>query len=144
MKELITEMKVTLSSVFSFYLKAHNYHWNVTGPDFAQYHKFLEEVYEGLWNSVDSYAEHIRTLNSYAPGSLGRFSELSLIADETTIPSGVSMMSKLAQDNTVILEQLYKTVSLAEIEGKRGIINFLEGQIDYHDKLAWMLSSFNK
>ena len=144
MKELITEMKVTLASVFSFYLKTHNYHWNVTGPDFAQYHDFLGKLYEEVWDSVDLYAEHIRPLNSYDPGSLGRFSELSLIADETTIPSGVSMMSKLAQDNTVILEQLYKTVSLAEMEGKRGIINFLEGQIDYHDKLAWMLSSFNK
>lgn len=144
MKDLITEMKVTLASVFSFYLKAHSFHWNVTGPDFAQYHKFLGEVYDEVFESVDLYAEHIRTLNSFAPGSLTRFSELSVITDELSVPSGLSMLDKLAQDNTAILAQLYKTVQLADMEGKRGIVNFLEGQIDYHDKLSWMLSSFNK
>ena len=40
MDELIEQMKVALASTFAFYLKAHNFHWNVEGPNFPQYHSF--------------------------------------------------------------------------------------------------------
>jgi len=32
----------------------------------------------------------------------------------------------------------------AEKQGKRGIVNFLEGRIDIHEKHGWMLRSYTK
>ena len=87
-------MKVVQASVFALYLKAHNYHWNVEGPDFAQYHSFLEGIYNELWLSVDAIAEHIRTTKAYVPGSFARFKELSVVDDELNVPTALSMMSK--------------------------------------------------
>lgn len=43
--QLAEQMKVLLASTFSLYLKAHNYHWNVTGPNFGQYHEFFGDLY---------------------------------------------------------------------------------------------------
>ena len=77
MDELIEQMKVTLASTFSFYLKAHNFHWNVEGANFPQFHSFFEGIYTDAWGAVDVIAEHLRTLDAYAPGSLSRFGELS-------------------------------------------------------------------
>ena len=46
MDQLIEQMKVTLASTFTFYLKAHAFHWNVEGSNFPQYHEFFGDIWE--------------------------------------------------------------------------------------------------
>jgi starvation-inducible DNA-binding protein len=144
MDELIEQMKVSLASTFAFYLKAHNFHWNVEGVNFPQFHSFFEGIYTDAWGAVDGIAEHLRTLDSYAPGSLSRFSELSLIKDEVNIPSAIAMMTKLTTDNGTMIEQLTKTQALAEENNKMGLANYLQDRIDAHEKNGWMLRSIIK
>jgi starvation-inducible DNA-binding protein len=142
--QLVEQMKTVLATVFSFYLKAHNYHWNVTGPNFIQYHEYLGDVYEQVHGSVDLYAEHIRALGSYTPGSLKRFSELTKVSDEVAIPSPKFMFIRLASDNEVVLDELRTTATMAEALKEHGVLNFIEGQIDAHEKMQWMLKSFEE
>ena len=144
MDELIEQMKVSLASTFAFYLKAHNFHWNVEGVNFPQFHSFFEGVYTDAWGAVDGIAEHLRTLDSYAPGSLSRFGELSLIKDEVNIPSAIAMMTKLTTDNGTMIELLTKTQALAEQNNKMGLANYLQDRIDAHEKHGWMLRSIIK
>jgi starvation-inducible DNA-binding protein len=144
MKQLIDEMKVGLSTVFSFYLKAHYFHWNVEGPNFAQYHDFLGELYTEVFGSVDSFAEQLRALGSYAPGSLERFKEMSKIEDETNVPGATAMIRQLMLDNEIVIDQLNKINKLADDNNKKGLTNFIEGRLDIHSKHAWMLKSFLK
>lgn len=141
---LVEQLKVVLASAFSMYLKAHNYHWNVTGPNFIQYHEFLATVYGDVHGSIDTYAEHIRALGSFAPGSLKRFSELTRVSDEVAVPNAKFMFIRLATDNEILLDELRATASMAEELGERGVLNFIEGQIDAHEKLHWMLKSFEE
>jgi len=142
MDEIIDQLKVVQATAFSLYLKAHNYHWNVTGSNFSEYHAWFGDFYTTVWQSVDLYAEKIRILGGFAPGSLSRFSELTEIEDELNIPEARVMFERLADDNDVLLGLLYETAALAEDEDERGLINFLEGQIDAHEKYRWMLKSF--
>ena len=144
MKELIDEMKVGLSTVFAFYLKAHYFHWNVEGPNFAQYHDFLGELYAEVFGSVDLFAEQLRALGSYTPGSLERFKELSKVEDETNVPGATAMIRQLMLDNEIVIDQLNKINKLADDNNKKGLTNFIEGRLDIHSKHAWMLKSFLK
>lgn len=144
MDELIEQMKVSLASTFAFYLKAHNFHWNVEGANFPQYHSFFEGIYSDAWGAVDGIAEHLRTLGSYAPGSFARYSELSIVKDELNIPSAMSMISKLVDDNQAMIDQLTKTQALAEKAKKMGLANYLQDRIDAHEKHGWMLRSIAK
>ena len=144
MDELIEQMKVTLASTFAFYLKAHGFHWNVEGANFPQYHEFLGSLWEEAFGAVDPIAEHLRTLDSYAPASFARYSNLSIVKDELNIPAAMSMMVKLKDDNKALIEQLAKTQLLAEKEKKMGLANFLQDRIDAHEKHAWMLRSITK
>ena len=144
MDDLVQEMKVCLASTFAFYLKAHNFHWNVEGQNFPQYHSFFEGIYTDAWNAVDGLAEHIRTLNAYAPGSFARYSELSLVNDEVNIPSAMTMVSKLLEDNIAIITQLTKTQADAESQKKMGLANYLQDRIDIHEKHSWMLRATQK
>ena len=144
MDELIEQMKVALASTFAFYLKAHGFHWNVEGASFPQYHEFLGNLYEEAFGAVDLIAEHLRTLQSYAPASFARYTELSIVKDEVNIPPAMSMMTKLLADNTALIEQLTTTQSLAEENNKMGLANFLQERIDAHEKHGWMLRSITK
>jgi starvation-inducible DNA-binding protein len=144
MKELIDEMKVGLSTVFAFYLKTHYFHWNIEGPNFAQYHDFLGGLYTEVFGSVDLFAEQLRALGSYTPGSLERFKELSKVEDETNVPGATAMIKQLMLDNEIVIDQLNKINKLANDNNKKGLTNFIEGRLDIHSKHAWMLKSFLK
>jgi len=144
MEELVESLKKTLASTFAFYLKAHNYHWNVEGHSFSEYHAFLGDLYAEAWGAVDLIAEHIRTLDAYAPGSFTRFQQLSSIEDELSVPTGRMMMAKLLADNQRIISDLMAAHRAAEAMNKRGIVNFLEDRIDTHEKHGWMLRSYTK
>lgn len=138
---LAQALKEALADTFSMYLKAHNFHWNVTGPDFAQYHAFLEGVYNELWLAVDAISEHIRSIDAYAPGSYKRFSELTKIADELNIPSAIEMIQKLVSDNDIVMTTLKKAYKEAENADMVGLSNFLQDRIDIHAKHGWMLKA---
>lgn len=140
--DLVEKLKVVLATSFSFYLKAHNYHWNVTGPNFAQYHDFFGVLYTEVHASIDTTAEEIRKLGAFAPGSLGRFTELSKISDETGIPEANIMFARLGRDNDVLIGLLYEARTLADEIGEIGIVNYLEDRISVHEKHRWMLKSF--
>ena len=51
-----------LADEYTLYLKTHNFHWNVTGPQFNSLHAMFEVQYNELWLAVDAVAERIRTL----------------------------------------------------------------------------------
>jgi starvation-inducible DNA-binding protein len=141
-EDLIEGLKVVLATAFSLYLKAHNYHWNVTGPNFGEYHEFFSDYYTAVHASTDLYAEHIRMLGVYSPGSLKRFSELTLISDEVAIPSAKFMFVRLAADNLLFLNELRSLANMADDRNQRGLVATLETQIQYHEKMQWMLTSY--
>jgi len=137
-------MKKVLADTFALYLKAHNYHWNVEGFNFPQYHEFFGNLYEELHGAVDPIAEQIRSLDTYAPGSFTRFMELSEIEDETSVPAGVEMARRLMTDNERVLATLNVAFKLADQFDKQGLADFLAGRIDAHNKHGWMLRSITK
>lgn len=144
METLIEMMKKVLADTFALYLKAHNYHWNVEGSNFPQYHEFFGNLYEELHGAVDPIAEHIRALDAYAPGSFTRFMELTEIEDELSVPAGVEMARRLMTDNERVMATLDVAQKLADTVGKSGLANFLQERIDIHSKHQWMLRSITK
>jgi starvation-inducible DNA-binding protein len=141
MSVLGNKLKIVLADTFAMHLKAWNYHWNVEGSDFYEYHKFLEMVYTDLQSAVDPIAEHIRALDEYAPGSLSRYKELTNIEDELVVVSGQESISRLQTDNNKILESITDAYYEAERAKELGLCNFLQDRIDDHKKLGWMLKA---
>jgi len=144
METLQEIMKKVLADTFALYLKAHNYHWNVEGSNFPQYHEFFGNLYEELHGAVDPIAEEIRSLDAYAPGSFTRFMELTEIEDEISVPAGVEMARRLMTDNERVIATLNVAFKLAEQLDKQGLADFIAGRIDIHNKHAWMLRSITK
>lgn len=142
MQDLVAQLKVTQATMFSFMLKSWQFHWNVTGPNFSEYHNFFGKVYEDAVLRVDILAEHIRMCDAMAPGSLSKFMELSKITDTVTEVSASGMITELTTNNNTVMEELRKARNEASTAGKIGVVNDIEDLIAQHDKLAWMLKSF--
>ena len=139
MNNLVKAAKIAFASQFTFYLKAAFFHWNVEGINFQEMHALFETIYTEVYGTVDEFAEKIRTLGSYAPGSNSRFSMLSQIDDETQLMPAEQMAAELLQDADNMVLILKKVYDIAEQEGEHGFSNFLAERMDAFRKHAWML-----
>lgn len=144
MEQLQQAAKVAFASEFSFYLKSHNFHWNVEGSDFLEYHDLFGKIYEEVYSSIDDFAEKIRSLGSYVPASYSRFNMLSHIEDEVNHIPKDGMVKELLLDNEKMLKILKYTYDAAESAGEHGFSNFLAERMDAHKKHGWMLRASTK
>lgn len=145
MDSLIDAMKRYLATNFSFYMKIHQFHWNVEGSNFPQYHKFLQKMYEEIFETHDKIAEEIRALSAYVPSSLKDYKELTMIDDQTELKvDALQMMNILLADNGTVMEAIKITYKAAEFNNEIGLSNFLQDRMNAHKKHAWMLRSITK
>jgi len=144
MEELIQQMKVYLADNVAFGMKAQQYHWNVEGDDFPQYHTFLGNLYEEVDGVIDQVGEYIRTLDAYAPLSFRRLLELTSIEDTDVAPEAMVMMRNLYSDNEKVMSSIMEAYRLAERYNELGLSNFLQDRIAAHKKHQWMLRSILK
>ena len=138
---LIDELKRVQADTFAMYNKAHYYHWNVEGPHFVEYHKFLEEIYDALFDAVDDIAEQVRQLDAYAPNGRRMLVDLAHVTVDEGIPEAIQMFRNLHADNQTTMEGIIVAYNSADSEMQIGLSNFLQDRMMYHKKLDWMLKS---
>lgn len=130
-----------LADSYTLYLKTHNYHWNVTGPMFTQFHTLFEEQYTELAGAIDEIAERIRALGAKAPGSFSDFMKLGTVKEDTSHPDAMQMVRNLAADHETIAASALKVVSVAEEVDDAASADLGTRRQDAHEKNAWMLRS---
>lgn len=140
-QQLVEKSKQVLADTFTLYMKAHGYHWNVVGPDFPQLHDFFGDFYQEVHGAIDDLAEHIRQLDSFAPGTLKRLVELSTLEEDDKIPTPQNMITNLLEANEKVLDTVTEAYNMAEEEKMFGFSNFLQDRISAHAKHRWMLKS---
>jgi len=141
---LADTLKEQLGTLEAWKVKSQGFHWNVEGENFVQLHELFGNIYEEADDAIDTLAEHIRTLEVYAPGSMKRFIELSAIDEQDKIPSAKLMVKELIADSEIILGHLDKCFAEATKDNKQGIANFIADRQAAHAKFLWMLKSFAK
>lgn len=132
-------LKTAFASEYVFAIKAQNFHWNVEGPNFPQYHELFGKIYEEVYGSIDDFAENIRKVGTYTPASLQRFSMLSQIEDETQMLPAEQMLSELYEDSEKMIKMLKIVFDMSESLGEHGLSDFIAGRMDAHRKHSWML-----
>lgn len=141
---LADNLKTLLGSTFVLYTKIHGFHWNCEGEDFPQYHKFLNDYYSTVYETIDKIGEYIRILDSYAPGSLSRMLELSIISEQTKIPRASLMLEELLADTERMIEFIKPLFEEATQNNEQAIANYLADLQDIYGKHRWILRSVLK
>ena len=142
---LVDQLQELLADVALFYHTAHEFHWNVKGSDFYEYHKLFDEIVSDVYDSIDPIAENIRKLDGYAKYKMSELLKLANIQEVNGEQSSTSALtSELIRLNSVLITTLTKTFDTANKANEQGIANFIAERIDMHQKWNWFLKSSGK
>ena len=140
-KAIAEGLSRVLADNYTLYLKTHNFHWNVTGPQFNTLHIMFMEQYTELWNAVDLVAERIRALGHPAPGSYSEFSKLASIKEASGVPKAKEMLKQLVAGHEAVARTIRKVFPSAEAAHDQPTMDLLTQRLQVHEKTAWMLRS---
>jgi starvation-inducible DNA-binding protein len=130
-----------LADSYTLYLKTHNYHWNVTGPQFNTLHQMFEEQYTELAAAVDEIAERIRALGVRAPGSYKEYAALTNIEESIGEESAEEMIRQLAVGQETVVRTARDAFPAADAANDEPTADLLTQRMQIHEKNAWMLRS---
>ncbi len=132
-------LKKLLADSYTLYLQTHNFHWNVTGPQFRELHLMFEEHYTELAIAVDDIAERIRTLDVAAPGTYRALSELSSIKEVEGVPPANEMVDILTKSHELVVKTCRDALLLAQKANDESSASLISDRMRVHEKTAWML-----
>ena len=132
-------LKRLLADSYTLYLQTHNFHWNVTGPQFRQLHLMFEEQYTDLALAVDDIAERLRTLDFVAPGTYKEFSRLSSIEETEGVPAAGVMVDILTKSNEQVVKTARDVLKLAQEADDESTAALVGDRMRIHEKNSWML-----
>lgn len=137
--EVAEGLKHLLADSYTLYLQTHNFHWNVSGPQFRELHLMFEEHYTELAIAVDDIAERIRTLDVAAPGTYKEFSKLSSIKEVEGVPSSEEMVDLLTRGHEQVVRTSREVLKLAQSADDESTSALVSDRMRIHEKTSWML-----
>ncbi len=140
-KTIAAGLSRLLADSYTLYLKTHNYHWNVTGPQFSTLHAMFEQQYTELALAVDEIAERIRALGIAAPGSYREFVELAAVKEAAGGESAEEMIRELLTGQETVVRTARAAFPAADEAADEPTADLLTQRMQVHEKNAWMLRS---
>ncbi|MGL4735325.1 MAG: Dps family protein [Enterovibrio sp.] len=140
-EEIAESLKHLLADTYTLYLQSHNFHWNVTGPQFSNLHTMFELHYTELAVAVDDIAERIRALGVFAPGTYREFVQLASIKETANIPNADEMVRILVKNHEQIVKTARKALKCAQDGNDESSMALVSDRMRVHEKTAWMLRS---
>jgi len=147
MEKLYKLLSDTQASLFVLFHKTWIYHWNVTGPNFKEYHDLFGIHYEEMFEEIDRITEHMRYLGMRPVSTLSRITEVSSVkqaSNSNQIITSENMVEELMKDHQKIVEMFSEVSNEAEKQNSKGTINLVDDLNEAHGKRVWMLRSFTQ
>ena len=140
-ERIATGLSRLLADSYTLYLKTHNYHWNVQGPQFNTLHLMFEGQYTELAAAIDEIAERIRALGIKAPGSYREFAALTSIEEARGDETAEEMIRELVTGQETVVRTAREAFPAADEAHDEPTADLLTQRMQIHEKTAWMLRS---
>jgi starvation-inducible DNA-binding protein len=139
-KEISTDLRKLLADVFALYVKTKNFHWHMTGPNFRDYHRLLDDQGEQIFAMSDVVAERIRKLGDVALRSIGDIARHQRV-DDNDAPSLApeAMLTDLLANNQELIKYLRATHDVCDQHNDVATASLIENWIDETENRAWFL-----
>ncbi|MCI5968831.1 Dps family protein [Helicobacter sp.] len=123
-----------------FYIKLHNYHWNVKGGDFYPVHRALEEMYNGIAKQMDDVAERILQIGEKPFVTLKDMLATSRIQeDSATCFDSKTILTKILPDYEYFLQAFKELSDTAGAVNDKASVALADEKIASLEKAVWML-----
>jgi starvation-inducible DNA-binding protein len=134
-------LSALLADSYTLYLMTHNFHWNVSGPQFNSLHQMFMDQYTEQWNAIDVIAERIRALGHPAPGTYREFVKLASIKEVEGVPNATDMIRHLVAAQEATARTARKLFPIVDAANDQPTADVLTQRLEVHEKTAWMLRS---
>ncbi len=124
------------------YVKLHNYHWYVKGPNFFTLHEKFELYYDEAKVMVDELGERILTIGAKPIATLREYLETATIKEGNHTFSAEEMVADLMKDYEKIVQESRDVISVAEESNDDETADLFLSKIAEIEKMLWMLKSF--
>ena len=142
MNELEAILKELQSMAMKIYAQSHGYHWNIVGRTFKQDHAFLLEIYEDVFDSIDTYAENLRKIGVKAPFGLEQLQQNSALRINDSLElTAEQMFVELSKTNLQIIDKLKDGCDIADKAREQSILNFFADRLNQHEFWQWQLTA---
>ena len=138
---IVDGLSALLADSFTLYMMTHNFHWNVTGPQFNSLHQMFMGQYTEQWNALDIIAERIRALGHPAPGTFSEFAKLTSVKEVSGVPKANDMVRHLVDAQETTARTARKLFPVVEAANDQPTADLLTQRLEVHEKTAWMLRS---
>jgi starvation-inducible DNA-binding protein len=129
-----------VADAYVLYVKTKNFHWHVSGPNFRDFHRMLDEQSEQILESIDPLAERCRKLGRPTLRSLGQVLKLaSLKENDKDFVSPYEMLVELMNDNMAVAKSMRDAHGFCDDHKDVATASLLEQYIDETEKRTWFL-----
>jgi starvation-inducible DNA-binding protein len=134
-------LSALLADSYTLYLMTHNFHWNVTGPQFNSLHLMFMGQYTEQWTALDIIAERIRALGYPAPGTYKEFVALASVKEVEGVPKATDMIRHLVAAQEATARTARALFPVVDAANDQPTADLLTQRLEVHEKTAWMLRS---
>lgn len=126
------------------FVKLHNYHWYVKGPQFFTLHAKFEEFYNEAALHIDELAERLLALGGQPVATMKKYLETASVSEATGSENADQMVASLVADFDTVIEELKEGMEAADSLGDETTADMLLAIHQSLEKHNWMLRSFMK
>lgn len=139
-RELGGALNAILADCFALYLKTKSFHWHVSGPDFPEYHRLLDEQAGQIFAMTDPIAERVRKLGRQTIHSIGEIARLQRVLDnEASYIPAHGMLAELRDDNRDLVRVLREVHEMAGAARDIATASLIENWVDESETRYWYL-----
>lgn len=126
------------------FVKLHNYHWYVKGPQFFTLHEKFEELYNEAAGHIDELAERLLALKGQPVATMKEYLETASVKEAPGGQDAEAMVAELVSDFDTLIEELKGGMEAADSLGDETTADMLLAVHQSLEKHNWMLRSFLK
>ena len=127
-----------LADLHMVYSHLHNFHWNVEGAHFFEYHEHLQDAYENVAERIDDTAERLLQIG-YRP--LTNLVEYASRSELDALPSeaiGVpQVIDSVITDTEKLIGDCFKIITNAQQCGDEGTADYAIEVLREQEKALW-------
>ncbi|WP_019121544.1 Dps family protein [Brevibacillus massiliensis] len=143
-KSVTSVLNTQIANWGVLYVKLHNYHWYVSGPNFYTLHATFEQLYNEAAQYLDELAERLLALKQKPLATMREYLEKASIKEATGSESTESMVKTIADDFDTLIAETKEGLKIAESQQDDATADMLTSIRQSLEKHVWMLRSFLK
>jgi starvation-inducible DNA-binding protein len=142
-KKMADALNVYLANLHLTQIKLHNFHWNIVGVDFIDFHEKLDELYEAVGEEIDTVAERIKMLGFYPLASMQEFLQYATLNEAPSRPYNSSTIAyAIVQDFAATARYLRELDEIAKETTDEYTVDIIANALGFLEKHVWFFDAY--